>query len=76
MHIKTLIKQFLIWRYKHISQKNFVLFLSTFVGLLAGLAAVTLKNITYFIQNTLEKGIVFSENHLYFILPIYLLNRL
>lgn len=70
MHIKTLIKQFLIWRYKHISQKNFVLFLSTFVGLLAGLAAVTLKNITYFIQNTLEKGIVFSENHLYFILPI------
>ncbi|MCX7551580.1 chloride channel protein [Xanthomarina sp. F2636L] len=69
MEVKNLIKQFIIWRYKHISQKNFVLLLSIFVGLSTGLAALILKNITYSIQVFLEKGIVFSENQLYFILP-------
>jgi len=44
--------------------------MSVVVGLLAGLAAVTLKNITYFIESLLEKGIVFSGNELHFILPI------
>mgnify|MGYP003656384287 FL=1 len=58
------------WRYKHISQKTFIYILSVAVGLLAGLAAVTLKNITYFIEASLEKGIIFSSNQLYFILPI------
>lgn len=58
------------WRYKHISQKTFIYILSVTVGLLAGLAAVTLKNITYFIEASLEKGIIFSSNQLYFILPI------
>lgn len=44
--------------------------MSLAVGFLAGLVAVTLKNTTYFIQSLLKKGIVFSENQLYFILPI------
>ncbi len=71
----------MLWRYKHISQKNFVLLLSVFVGLSTGIAALTLKNITYSIQLFLEKGIVFSENQLYFILPfigllfVYLLRK-
>ncbi len=59
----------MLWRYKHISQKNFVLLLSVIVGLSTGIAALTLKNITYSIQLFLDKGIVFSENQLYFILP-------
>jgi CIC family chloride channel protein len=67
---RNYIKQFLIWKYKNISQKNFVYILSIAVGLLAGIAAVTLKNITYTIQSTLEKGIIFSQNQLYFVLPI------
>ncbi|MEP5831210.1 MAG: chloride channel protein, partial [Maribacter dokdonensis] len=58
------------WRYKNISQKTFIYILSVVVGLLAGLASVTLKNITYFIEASLEKGIIFSSNQLYFILPI------
>ncbi|MEO8934721.1 MAG: chloride channel protein [Xanthomarina sp.] len=69
MDVKHVIKQFTIWRYKHISQKNFVLLLSVFVGLSTGLAALVLKNITYSIQVFLKKGIAFSENQLYFILP-------
>lgn len=65
-----LLKQIYKWRYKHISQKTFVYILSVVVGLLAGLASVTLKNITYFIEASLEKGIIFSSNQLYFVLPI------
>jgi len=62
--------KFLKWRYKNISNKTFTHLLSIIVGFLAGLAAVVLKNGTYFIQSTLEKGIVFSSNELYFVLPI------
>ncbi|HLT33849.1 MAG TPA: chloride channel protein [Aquaticitalea sp.] len=55
--------------------------LSILVGLLAGIAAVTLKNITFAIQTLLEQGIIFSKNQLYFVLPVlgllfvYLLNK-
>ena len=70
MSISSLLKRIHIWRYKYISPKKFVFILSVIIGLLAGLAAVTLKNITYAIQALLEKGIVFSKNQLYFVLPI------
>ncbi len=45
--------------------------MSVVVGFMAGLAAVSLKNITYFIQALLEGAIVISENQLYFILPVF-----
>jgi CIC family chloride channel protein len=64
------IKQLLIWRYKFISERNFLFFLSILIGLLSGLVSVVLKNLTFAIQNLLKKGIIFSENQLYFILPI------
>lgn len=67
---KGLLKKFLKWRYKNISNKTFVHLMSLFVGLISGLAAVTLKNLTFFIQSLLEKGIVISENQLYFVLPV------
>ncbi len=66
---KSLFKRLLIWKYKNISSKTFVHIMSVVVGLLAGLTAVTLKNLTYFIEALLEKGILFSNNGLYFILP-------
>lgn len=67
---KTPLRRFLIWRYKYISEKNFVFILSALVGILAGLAAVTLKNVTFTIESLLSKSIAFSDNHLYFILPV------
>lgn len=67
---KSWLTRFLKWRYKHISNRTFVHIMSLVVGFLAGLVAVSLKNFTYFIQALLETGIVFSENQLYFILPI------
>ncbi|WP_045470079.1 chloride channel protein [Winogradskyella sp. PG-2] len=63
-------KRLLIWRYKHISEKNFVFLLSLVIGLLAGIVSVTIKNITFALQAVLEKGIILSENSIYFILPI------
>lgn len=68
--IQKVFTKFLKWRYKNISNKNFIHILAVAVGLLAGLASVTLKNLTYFIESSLENGIVFSSNQLYFILPI------
>ena len=67
---QKLFTRFLKWRYKHISNKTFTHILAVAVGLLAGLASVTLKNLTYFIESSLEKGIVVSSNQLYFVLPI------
>lgn len=69
-HQPKFIKQLLIWRYKFISERNFLFFLSILIGLLSGLVSVVLKNLTFAIQNLLKKGIIFSENQLYFILPI------
>lgn len=67
---KSLLARFLRWRYKNLSNKTFVHIMSLVVGLVAGLVAVTLKNTTYFIQSLLEGGIIFSENQLYFVLPV------
>ena len=66
----TLLKRFLIWKYKHISQRNFVLILSGLIGFIAGLISVILKNLTFGIAWLLEKSIIFSENKAYFILPV------
>lgn len=69
MPTQTRLKRFLIWRYKHISQKNFVFLLSILIGLLSGLVSVTIKNITFGIQTILEKSVILAQNHAYFILP-------
>ncbi|MBC2843590.1 chloride channel protein [Winogradskyella flava] len=63
-------KSILIWRYKYISERNFLFLLSIVIGLLAGLISVFIKNITFAIEAIFEKGIILSENSIYFILPI------
>ena len=67
---QSLLKRFFIWRLKHISEKTFTYILSGLVGLLAGLAAVTLRNITFTIEGALDNLAVFSKNQVYFILPV------
>jgi CIC family chloride channel protein len=66
---QTRLKQFLIWRYKHVSQKNFTFILSGLVGFLAGLTAVTLRNITFYIESILESLRALTSNQWYFVLP-------
>lgn len=70
MNQSKFVKQLLIWRYKYISEKNFVFFLAILIGLLSGLVSVLMKNITFGIQKVLNYGIKFTDNQLYFILPV------
>jgi CIC family chloride channel protein len=69
--LKIILKKLLIWRYQHISDKQFIRIASAIIGLLAGLGAVILKNLTHFIQHLLE-GELINDIHIafYFIFPI------
>lgn len=68
---RTLLTRFLIWKYKHISERNFIYMMSVLTGFLAGLGAVLLKNFTHIIQSLL-KGRIIEDIHtaFYFISPI------
>lgn len=68
---KTPLTRFLIWRYKHISNKNFILILSVVVGLTAGLTTIVIKNLTHYITSFFAEGVL-SDYHLYlyFAFPI------
>ncbi len=68
---KSLLVRFLKWRYKHISNKHFISISSAIIGLLSGLVAVTIKNLTHFIQELLEGEFIREiHNVFYFIFPI------
>jgi len=68
---KIIFRKFLKWRYQNISNKQFIGIASAIIGLLAGLGAVLLKNLTHFIQRLLE-GEFIKDIHIafYFIFPI------
>ncbi|MDC1161927.1 chloride channel protein [Tenacibaculum sp.] len=68
---KDIFRKILIWRYKNISEREFVYVLSILVGFLAGLGTLVLKNITFFFHDVLEGNLI-KEYHysLYFIFPI------
>ena len=67
---EILFRKFLKWRYQHISNKQFIRIAAAVIGLLAGLGAVALKNLTHLIQQLLE-GEFIKEIHsaFYFIFP-------
>ncbi|MDD3875295.1 MAG: chloride channel protein [Bacteroidales bacterium] len=43
-------RKFLVWRHRHISEKNFILILSILIGILAAIAAVSLKTLVHHIE--------------------------
>ncbi|MEW7289021.1 chloride channel protein [Aquimarina sp. 2304DJ70-9] len=67
---KTLLYKLLKWRYRNISDKNFILILSILVGFTAGLISLLLKNITHLIQVVLESDIISWQTSFYFIIPV------
>ncbi len=68
---KSLLRKFLIWKYKHISERQFIYILSILVGFLAGMGTVLLKNITHYIQLLFALDFFNDyQNSLYFIFPI------
>ena len=69
--LKKLRKRFFKWRYKHITNQQFIYALSILVGFLAGLGTVIIKNLTHFIQTLLQGKIIVDYHHsLYFIFPL------
>ena len=68
---KNLLDQFIEWREKHISQRQFILLLSFVVGVISSLAAFVLKHFIEFIQHLLTGGFESdSFNWLYLIYPV------
>jgi CIC family chloride channel protein len=69
--MRDLLVKFLIWRIKHISDRNFILLLASIVGALSGLAAVILKQTVHWIQGVLVRGFdVEFANYLYLGYPL------
>ncbi len=69
--IKKLRKKFFKWRYRHITNQQFIYSLSILVGFLAGLGTVIIKNLTHFIQVVLQDKMIVDYHHsLYFIFPL------
>ncbi|PTB91892.1 chloride channel protein, partial [Marivirga lumbricoides] len=71
MKFNDLLLKFLIWRVKHISTKNFVLIISGVIGLIAGVAAVVLKESVHVIQGALTRDFQQNlANYLYLSYPL------
>jgi chloride channel protein, CIC family len=71
LSFEQLLVKFLVWRMKHISNRNWMLVLAGAIGLLSGLAGVLLKESVHFIQKLLTKGFdVRFENYFYLAYPL------
>jgi len=71
LQLKKVLRRFLIWKYKHISERNFIYLLSVLVGFLSGLIAVLLKNLTHYYQLLLEINWLDAyKASMYFVFPI------
>ncbi len=69
--MKSWWKKFLVWRVRHIRHQQFILILSVVVGILSGIAAITIKNTTHYIQDWLQGSIINSYySYLYFLYPV------
>ena len=72
-------KNFLLWRNRNVDQRTFVLFLSLFVGLASGMAAVILKNTVFYAHLLLTQGFAANTGNLlylaYPLIGIILLHR-
>ena len=70
MKFNKALTTFLIWRIRHISTRNFLMILSGLVGLIGGIAAVTLKSTVHYIQHALSTFRDDFANYLFLIYPL------
>ena len=71
MKFQPYINKLVIWKTKHISNQQFVLILSFFIGIFSGLAAVILKNTVHYAFYLITRGFQFEkENYFYLALPL------
>ena len=60
LHPEKLLGRFLRWRLRHISNRQFIMFLSILIGIASGLGAVAIKNSVHFIS-VLVQDIIHAE---------------
>lgn len=71
IQLNLILRKFLIWKYKFISERNFVYLLSILVGFLSGLIVVLLKNLTHLYQLLLDiDWLTAYKASMYFVFPI------
>ena len=71
MKSNNLLVKFLIWRIKHIPNKNFILILSGVIGIVTGFAAVSVKTSVHYIQDFLTSSFdIKYANYLYIGYPL------
>ena len=71
MKSSSLLGKFLVWRLKHISNKNLLFILGILIGIASGLAAVILKTVTHYIKQFLTSGFENEYlNYFYFAYPL------
>ena len=71
MNLNKLLMRALVWRLKFINDNNFLLIIAGLVGLVAGIAAVTLKTSVHFIQGFLRESVSISGfDFLYIAYPL------
>ncbi len=70
-HKLPLIVRFHRWRLKHLKERTFITLLSIVVGIIAGFAAVIIKNAVRLTQNLVQTVISQEvQNYIYFALPV------
>ncbi len=69
MNSRSILKKFLIWRVKNLSNQQFIFILSILVGLATGFSAVIIKNSVHLIQEFLAHG--FAQDYYYYLYFIY-----
>ncbi len=68
---RKLLKRFLIWRIRHVSDRVFIAALAVLVGIVAGFVAVIIKNSVHLIQGLLKDWFSSdSENLLFIFYPV------
>lgn len=71
MKFQSYINRLAIWKTKRISNQQFVLILSFFIGIFSGLAAIILKNTVHYTFYFITRGFQFEkENYFYLALPL------
>ncbi len=63
--INGIIIRFLIWKGEYLSDKNFLLVVSIFIGILAGMAAMFLRTTVLWVEHSLASSSQFSEDYNY-----------
>jgi len=60
MNRQKIFRKFLVWRLKHMSNRQFMMILSVIIGIASGIGAVVIKNLVHmisaFVKDTLSSG--------------------